>query len=53
MPRPFSLFVSFSGGFFSGAMLCTHFFINNKQVNPLDLIYKKANSNLIEDLKKK
>lgn len=51
MAKIISLFSSFSGGFFTGVMLTLTYF-TSKPKHPLDLIYKKTNDTLINDLKR-
>ncbi len=50
MPNPISLALSFSGGFFTGFMMCTHYTMNYGKLHPLELSYKKHCNSLIDDL---
>ena len=51
MVKVLSLISSFSGGVFTGVMLTITYF-TSKPNHPLDLVYKKTNETLINDLKK-
>lgn len=50
--KPFSLCISFMGGFATGCILSTHFFATNGQLHPLELMYKKQSQKFIDDFKK-
>ena len=48
MSKISSLFLSFSGGFFSGAVITVHAF-TNKGLHPLEYLYKKQNDNFTKN----
>lgn len=52
MMKPFSLCISFMGGFVTGGVLSTHYFASKGELHPLELMYKKQSQKFIDDFKK-